>query len=113
MPIYEYRCENCGTEFSLLILSPKESTRVECTGCGSAKISRLMSRFAYHQTEGSRIDALDTSKPRGESFYRDNRNVGLWAKKRAKEMGVDLGSRFDDTVEKARTGRFMDDFDSS
>lgn len=111
MPIYEYRCNDCGKEFSLLILNLREPASVKCTGCGSASISRLMSRFAYHQTEASRIDTLDTGKTRDESFYRDNRNIGLWAKKRAKEMGVDLGTRFDETVEKARTGKFMEDLE--
>lgn len=113
MPIYEYRCNDCGTEFSMLILNARESMRAKCTSCGSADISRLLSRFAYHQTEASRTDAVDTGKPRDESFYKDNRNIGLWAKKRAKEMGVDLGKGFDETVEKARTGKFMEDFDTS
>ncbi|MBW2057960.1 MAG: hypothetical protein JRJ26_10740 [Deltaproteobacteria bacterium] len=111
MPIYEYRCNDCGKEFSLLVLNPREPTRVKCEDCGSPNISRLMSRFAYHQTEASRIDSLDTRKPRDESFYRDDRNIGLWAKKRAREMGVDLGAGFEETVEKARTGKFLDDFD--
>ena len=74
-------------------------------------ISRLMSRFAVHRTEAARIDALDTSRPRDDSFYRDNRNIGLWAKKRAKELGADMGDRFEDTVEKARTGKFLEDFE--
>jgi hypothetical protein len=66
-----------------------------------------MSAFAVHETESARIQSFDTKAPRDESFYRDSRNVGLWAKKRAKEMGVDLGSRFDATVEKARTGKLI------
>jgi hypothetical protein len=40
---------------------------------------------------------------------KDSRNVGLWAKKRAQDMGVDLGSSFDETVEKARTGKILDE----
>jgi hypothetical protein len=72
-------------------------------------LTRLLSRFAYHQGETSRLNDFDTSVPRDESFYRDSRNVGLWAKKRAKEMGVDLGSQFDETVEKARSGKILDD----
>lgn len=111
MPIYEYRCNDCGKEFSLLILNSRESARVECAACGSPDISRLMSRFAFHQTEASRIDALDTGKPKDESFYKDSRNIGLSAKKRAKELGVDLGRGFEETVEKARTGKFMEDFE--
>jgi len=84
---------------------------VKCTSCGSDDVLRLMSRFAYHQTEASRVEALDTSKSRAPSFYKDNRNIGLWAKKRAKELGADLGEGFEETVENARTGRFMKDLE--
>jgi hypothetical protein len=70
-----------------------------------------MSSFAVTISEASRIDGLDTSKPADESFYRDSRNVGLWAKKRAKQMGVDLGSKFEETVEKARTGKLIKDME--
>ena len=66
-----------------------------------------MSSFAVVFSEASRMDGFDTSKPRDESYYRDSRNVGLWAKKRAREMGVDLGPKFEETVEKARTGKLI------
>jgi len=66
-----------------------------------------MSSFAVVESESARMSSFDTTRPRDESFYRDSRNVGLWAKKRAKEMGVDLGSKFDETVEKARTGKLI------
>ena len=66
-----------------------------------------MSSFAVVATESSRLAEFDTSKPRDESFYRDSRNVGLWAKKRAQQMGVDLGPQFEATVEKARSGKLI------
>lgn len=66
-----------------------------------------MSSFAVVATEASRLAEFDISKPRDESFYRDSRNVGLWAKKRAKQMGVDLGPQFEATVEKARSGKLI------
>ena len=66
-----------------------------------------MSSFAMAVSEDARLADFDTSKPRDESFYRDSRNVGLSAKKRLKEMGVDLGSKFDATVEKARSGKLI------
>jgi hypothetical protein len=66
-----------------------------------------MSSFAVVESESSRLSSFDTSRPRDESFYRDSRNVGLWAKKRAKQMGVDLGPKFDETVEKARSGKLI------
>lgn len=109
MPIYEYRCQACGREMSLLFLSPKETTRPQCKYCGGRRLTRLLSRFACHQSEAARLKDFDTSKARGESFYRDSRNVGLWAKRRAQEMGVDLGPQFEETVEKARSGKILDD----
>jgi hypothetical protein len=68
-----------------------------------------MSSFAVVESEGARLNNFDTAKQRDESFYRDSRNVGLWAKKRARELGVDLGSKFDDTVEQARSGKLIKD----
>jgi len=70
-----------------------------------------MSSFAMTSSEDARLADFDTSKPRDESFYRDSRNVGLWAKKRAKQMGVELGSKFEETVEKARSGKLIKDME--
>jgi hypothetical protein len=53
---------------------------------------------------------LDTSRPRGDDYYKDSRNIGLWAKKRMKELGVDLGSKMEEIVEKGRTGKILDDY---
>jgi hypothetical protein len=68
-----------------------------------------MSSFAVHASEGSRLAGFDISSPRDDAYYKDSRNVGMWAKKRAKELGVDLGSKFDETVEKARSGKLIKD----
>ncbi len=89
-----------------MIGSRRRERRV-CPGCNSTRLKRVMSSFAVVESEASRLQNFDTSRPRDESFYRDSRNVGLWAKKRAKEMGVDLGPGFDATVEKARSGKLI------
>jgi hypothetical protein len=67
-----------------------------------------MSGFAYHRSEASRLAAFDPSESRRPDYYKDSRNVGLWARKRAQQLGVDLGSRFEETVERARTGKILD-----
>lgn len=110
MPIYEYHCQACGKDQSVLFLSQREATaRPRCKYCDARRLTRILSRFAYHQTETARLQAFDTNAPRDESFYKDSRNVGLWAKKRAKELGTDLGSQFEETVEKARSGKILED----
>jgi putative FmdB family regulatory protein len=107
MPIFEYECARCGRISSHVVLGSGKRERPTCPVCGSSRMRRVMSSFAVVESEASRLRDFDTSKPRDESYYRDSRNVGLWAKKRAQEMGVDLGPRFEETLEKARTGKLI------
>ena len=111
MPIYEYRCKRCNGEFSALIMRSGDESEIRCERCSSTALIRILSRFSYHQSEGSRLGDFDTKRPRDDTFYKDSRNVGLWAKKRAKEMGVDLGPQFDEVVERARTGKILEDYE--
>lgn len=111
MPIYEYHCNRCQKEFSHLLLNLNEEKNIKCKYCGSKTLRKLISSFSVHQTEASRLANFDTSKPRGDDFYRDSRNIGLWAKKRMKEMGVDLGPKLDEIVERGRTGKILEDYE--
>ncbi len=110
MPIYEYRCNHCRKEFGLLFLNFKEANEASCKFCSSKELTRLLSSFSVHQTEEARLASIDTSKKQGEEYYKDSRNVGLWAKKRMKQLGVDLGPKMDEIVEKGRTGKILDDY---
>ncbi|MCP4681665.1 MAG: zinc ribbon domain-containing protein [Desulfobacterales bacterium] len=103
MPIYEYQCLACKKEFQLLILKQEEVEALLCPECGGSDIKRLVSRVAYHVSEGDRLAAFDPDSSQSEGFYSDSRNIGLGAQKRAQEMGVDLGSGFNDKLEKLRT----------
>ena len=109
MPIYEYRCEACGGLTSRLVLYTTTAPSPACNACNNPQMQRVMSRFAHHRSEASRLAAVDPSVPHGPDYYKDARNVGLWAKKRAQDLGVDLGSQFEETVEKARTGKILDE----
>jgi putative FmdB family regulatory protein len=109
MPIYEYECQSCQRITSTLILKKKEEPEVHCAFCGGNRLTRVLSSFALHKTEGQRLQDLDTHKPKSDNFYNDRRNIGLWAKKRAKELGAELGAGFEEVVEKARTARTPED----
>ena len=110
MPIYEFQCNHCKKEFSRLFLNIKEANKIRCEFCNSRNLSRVLSSFSVHQTEESRLASFDTSKKRGDDFYKDSRNIGLWAKKRMREMGADLGPKMDEIVERGRTGKILDDY---
>lgn len=51
MPIYEYQCESCQTQFELLVRNSEQ--RPECPDCGSGKVERLFSTFAAHMAGGA------------------------------------------------------------
>ena len=112
MPIYEYRCNRCMKVFSQLFLNAREVQQAKCRFCGGRDLTRLLSSFRLHQSEGARLKDLDTSRQPSEDFYKDSRNIGLRTKKRMKELGVDLGPQLDEIVEKGRTGKILDDYES-
>lgn len=45
MPIYEFVCRKCKTDFEELVLSSSE--KIACPKCGSKRVDRAMSTFSY------------------------------------------------------------------
>ena len=46
MPIYEYRCEDCGTKFEKLLR--RAGDEVNCPSCGQSHLKTEFSTFAAH-----------------------------------------------------------------
>jgi putative FmdB family regulatory protein len=46
MPIYEYRCNDCGKVFSKLQRMGATAEGVTCPACGSKNVERMVSSFA-------------------------------------------------------------------
>lgn len=103
MPIYEFDCLSCGYRFQNLVMKESEQKKLHCPKCGSVKKRRLISRVAYHVSERDRVAAFNPAAAKEDAFFKDSRNIGLAAKKRAQKMGVDLGSGFEEKLEKLRT----------
>jgi putative FmdB family regulatory protein len=59
MPIYEYRCLDCGKTSTFLTLGVQVALELKCRSCGSASLRKLVSRVAVLRSEGSRLDGLD------------------------------------------------------
>ena len=47
MPIYEYRCEDCGTKFEKLVRR-SDTAELECPSCGKHHLKQELSTFAAH-----------------------------------------------------------------
>ena len=56
MPIYEYRCEECGAEFEKRVARVADSASVGCPSCGQTRVAMRFSTFAT-VTSGSKQSA--------------------------------------------------------
>ncbi|HHX64663.1 MAG TPA: zinc ribbon domain-containing protein [Chloroflexi bacterium] len=56
MPIYEYRCEECGATFEKLVRSMSGQVTVECPECHSAQCRKSISLFGT-RSSGSSLGA--------------------------------------------------------
>ncbi|MGH9815609.1 MAG: FmdB family zinc ribbon protein [Candidatus Acidiferrales bacterium] len=61
MPIYEYLCEECQTEYEKLVLSKAE--KVSCPKCGSGRKTLQLSTFAAHSGNGTAKAASREAAP--------------------------------------------------
>lgn len=72
MPIYEYTCQACNSDFELLL---RGSEKAACPECGNGKLTKRFSVPAAHTASGSGSSALpiceaDNSPPCGPDFCR-------------------------------------------
>ncbi len=113
MPIYEYTCQACGKQFQYLVLTKEDEDGLRCPSCDGRDLKKLISRAVFHASEQDRLSSYDPNAPKGDAFYKDTRNIGLDAKKRAQQIGVDLGSSFESKLDRLRTdpGRVLDEND--
>lgn len=57
MPIYEYRCNKCDSQFEDMRPMSERDDKAECPECGSDDTRRVMSSFAVGQSS-----TMDASK---------------------------------------------------
>ena len=58
MPVFEYRCAECGKKFSALIGMTAQPDDSRCPACGSRQTSKLISRPGRFRVEDDRIEEV-------------------------------------------------------
>jgi putative FmdB family regulatory protein len=48
MPIFEYKCQECGARFEKLIRRDADIDTLACPACGHKDVSKELSTFAAH-----------------------------------------------------------------
>jgi len=113
MPIYEYRCQDCGRKLSVLWRSRAAVGTPLCRRCGSNNMVRLVSRVRVVHSEESRMDNVADDAMLAGLDENDPRSIGRWMRKMSREMGEDLGPEFDEAVGRLEAGEDPEEIEKS
>jgi putative FmdB family regulatory protein len=101
MPIYEYRCNDCGKISEFLLIKTNEAFIPQCKRCKSKKMTRVLSRVRVVRSEESRMESLADPSKWGGLDENDPKSMAKWMKRMGKEMGEDMGEDVDQMVDEA------------
>ena len=105
MPIYEYRCLECGKVSSVLTRSVGLAVEPACVHCASSNMRRLISSFAHHKSVSTIHQ--ESGPPPGyadPSYYSDPRNIGRNVEESFRKHGMDVPPSVQETIKAARDG---------
>lgn len=105
MPIYELKCADCGKLNSVFTRTFSAPINAQCKECGSKKLERTLSKFAYHKSEADILRDYG-SEPKRLEDYKDPRQIGRWAERKFDEMGVEMPQEARKMIDAAREGEF-------
>lgn len=105
MPIYEFKCADCGRLNSLFTRSVGSQVDAQCKHCGSRDLQRALSRFAYHKSEADILRDYGT-EPKRLDDYKDPRQIGRWAERKFDEFGMKMPQEAREMIDAARDGEF-------
>ncbi|MEO6796084.1 MAG: zinc ribbon domain-containing protein [Candidatus Dormibacter sp.] len=100
MPIYEYRCPDCGRRPSIFFMSfGAVEAAPACPYCGGRHLARLISVTAQVLSEDSRLERLDDGGLAGVD-ENDPASMARWARTMGQQMGDDeMGDDFEQAVD--------------
>jgi len=113
MPIYEFICGDCNVKSEILLRDTSAKAAPKCPRCGNSNMKRIISRFAYHQSEQMRRDSTASSiRDAATGGINDPRDIGRSTEAQLNSMGIDIrngehAERFAgvrDMIDKARDG---------
>jgi putative FmdB family regulatory protein len=104
MPIFEFRCRQCGGKTTALVMSRDRAGEVRCGRCGGADLEKLFSRFATPRSEEARVEALADPASLDGVDENDPASMARWMKRMGRELGDEAGEGFDEAIDQELGG---------
>lgn len=114
MPIYEYRCRQCGRRVNRFYRSFSDIEKEPaCPHCGNRQLRRLISRVSVVRSEDSRLDDLTDPSMLGDLDEDDPKSVARWMRKMSAEAGEEMPPEFDEVIDRLETGQSPEEIEES
>ena len=115
MPIYEYKCTNCGQKARKFwrTFSMVDDASLQCPRCGEHRFQRLVSRVAVLRSEDAQLNDLSDPSSLAGLDEDDPRSLGRWLRKMSQEMGEDMPPEFDEVIDRLESGQSPEEIEES
>ena len=115
MPIYEYRCTNCGQKARKFwrSFSAVDEASLQCPRCGAHAFQRLISRVAVLRSEESHLDDLSDPSALAGLDEEDPKSLGRWLRKMSHEIGEEMPPEFDEVIDRLESGQSPEEIEES
>ena len=109
MPLHEFLCLDCEKRSTVLVLNLANQGSATCSHCASARVERILSRFASPKSEEARLEALADPSNLAGLDENDPQSMARFMKTMGEEMGEDLGDEFSEAMESEESGPMESD----
>lgn len=115
MPIYEYGCYDCRKRISIFFraFSDTQTKSAVCPRCQGQNLKRLVSKVAVVRSEESRLENLADPSNLAGLDENDPKSMARWMRKMSSELGEDLGSEFNEVVDRLEAGEDPESIENS
>lgn len=115
MPTYEFRCNDTGKLFEITVRSIRDydPDAVRSPFTGSANLSRIIRKVNFQS--GGKLDALMQGDEGllQDLEHTDPQTLGRFMKAMASEAGEDMGTEFNEIVDRLKKGQSPEEIESS
>ncbi|MCS7276633.1 MAG: zinc ribbon domain-containing protein [Dehalococcoidia bacterium] len=109
MPIYEYRCQDCGHKSSVFVRRIGLEVEPVCESCGSRRMNRLISRVAVLRSEDDIFQGLAEDVSLDDVDESDPRSMARFIRRMSQRLGEPLDAEMEAELERMEAGELPEE----